>query len=289
MALSGMSIKKIADILNDDEIPTPATYAGVKVGHPGPNTGLWYGDCIADILKNEVYIGNMIQGQVAKVSYKSKKFIRRSPDQWSRVEHTHEPIIDEDMFRKVSLLIRSRKSTRSSTYDCLLKGIIYCHECQTPLAILNRPNTAGQVRLYFVCRTYHRNANNKICGSHCILVDTLTNAILNKIRQICSDYLEETESLSAEDQAAHNAQLQEAAEAEITALENAITLTSTNLEQIYTDRLTGVLAPDDFQRFYEKNQNRTRPTESKAQKYTGSKKVPCRSRGRAKRAVKALY
>ena len=61
MALSGMSCRKIAATLNDEKIPTPATYCGWKVGNPGPYTGLWSSERISEMLKNETYIGNMVQ------------------------------------------------------------------------------------------------------------------------------------------------------------------------------------------------------------------------------------
>ena len=34
------------------------------------------------------------------------------------------------------MLVNSRKHTRSRTYDFLLKGLIFCHECGYPMAVL---------------------------------------------------------------------------------------------------------------------------------------------------------
>ena len=70
------------------------------------------------------------------------------------VKGTHEPIIDPEAFQKVQLLVNSRKHTRSRTYDFLLKGLIFCHECGYPMAVLNRKNAAGEDRLFFGCRAY---------------------------------------------------------------------------------------------------------------------------------------
>ena len=55
----GMSCRKIATTLNEEGIPTPATYCGWKVGTPGPYTGLWSSERISAMLRNETYIGNM--------------------------------------------------------------------------------------------------------------------------------------------------------------------------------------------------------------------------------------
>ena len=138
LALSGISCRKIATTLNEEGVPTPATYCGWKVGNPGPYTGLWSSERISEMLKNETYIGNMVQGRMVKISYKSKKCLRQSPENWVVVEGTHEPIIDPETFQKVLMLVNSRKHTRSRTYDFLLKGLIFCHECGSPMAVLNR-------------------------------------------------------------------------------------------------------------------------------------------------------
>ena len=250
MALSGMSCRKITNTLNEEHIPSPSTYAEFPVGHPGPYTGLWSSQRISEMLKNEVYIGNMVQGRMARVSYKSKKYIKRPPDQWIIVEHTHEPIIDEAAFRTVGQLVESRRSTRSRTYDCLLKGLIYCHECQTPLTILNRPNAAGKDRLFFVCRTYQRFTKAHVCTCHSIKVDTVTEAVLAQVRGVCSQDLEASALIPVAEQAIDQEKRRSSVSAEIHTIEGKIRAISSNLDQMYSDRLNGLLDPDDFQRIY---------------------------------------
>lgn len=115
-ALLGTSCRAIADQLNDRNIPSPSAYAGVAVGNPSLTPGLWRPEYIREMLQNEVYIGNMVQGRVAKASYKSKKFIQRRPEDWIIVENTHKPIIDREIFRKVCASIHS--GTRNRTFDC---------------------------------------------------------------------------------------------------------------------------------------------------------------------------
>ena len=144
MALDGMSCRQIATQLNNEHLPTPAKYAGLNITNPGPYSGLWSSERISVMLQNETYIGNMVQGRIMKVSYKSDKCIKVPREKWVVVENTHEPIIDKDVFQKVNVLVNSRKRTRSRTYDFLLKGLIYCHECGYPLAVINRRNAAGE-------------------------------------------------------------------------------------------------------------------------------------------------
>ena len=250
MALDGMSCRKIAATLNEEGIPTPATYANLPVGNPGPYTGLWSSERISDMLQNETYIGNMVQGRMVKVNYKSKKCLRQPREKWVIVEGTHEPLVDRETFQKVRLLVESRKHTRSRTYDFLLKGLIFCHECGYPLATLNRKNAAGEERLFFVCRTYQRFTKAGVCTCHSIKEQTVTEAVLAKVREVCQAYLNADELLPMAQKTVEAARAADSTEAEILALRNRIDTMTANLDRMYMDKLSGILNEDDFQRIY---------------------------------------
>ena len=106
LALSGMSCRSIAVQLNQEGVPTPATYANLPVARPGPYTGLWSSERISDMLQNETYIGNMVQGRSVKISYKSKKCLKQDRANWVVVEGTHEAIIDRELFQTVQRGLR---------------------------------------------------------------------------------------------------------------------------------------------------------------------------------------
>ena len=115
MALDGMSCRKIAAALNEEHVPSPATYCGWNMGRKGPYAGLWSSERISEMLQNETYIGNMVQGRQVKVSYKSKKCLHQERDNWVVVKNTHEPLIDVESFHRVRMLVNSRRHTRSRT------------------------------------------------------------------------------------------------------------------------------------------------------------------------------
>ena len=252
LALDGMSCRKIATLLNEEGVPTPATYCGWKVGNPGPYTGLWSSERISDMLQNETYIGNMVQGRQVKISYKSKKCLKQARENWVVVEGTHEPLVDKETFQKVRMLVDSRKHTRSRTYDFLLKGLIFCHECGYPLATLNRKNAAGEERLFFVCRTYQRFTKAGVCTCHSIKEQTVTDAVIAKVREICEAYLNPDELLPIAQKAVEEAQKKDSSEAEIQSVQSKIESMTANLDKMYMDKLDGILAEADFQRIYQK-------------------------------------
>ena len=250
LALSGVSCRNIAVLLNQEGVPTPATYANLPVARPGPYTGLWSSERISDMLKNETYIGNMVQGRSVKISYKSKKCLKQDPANWVVVEGTHEPLVDKETFRKVRMLVDSRKHTRSRTYDFLLKGLIFCHECGCPLAVLNRKNAGGEDVLYFVCRTYQRFTKAGVCTCHSIKEKTVTDGVIAKVREVCRTYLDPDKLLPVAREAVENAGKQSSLETELQTLQCRIDSLTANLDRMYTDRLSGLLPEADFRRIF---------------------------------------
>ena len=279
LALSGISCRNIATLLNQEGVPTPATYANLPVARPGPYTGLWSSERISDMLQNETYIGNMVQGRSVKISYKSKKCLRQDPANWVVVEGTHEPLVDAETFRKVRLLVSSRKHTRSRTYDFLLKGLIFCHECGYPLAVLNRKNARGEDVLYFVCRTYQRFTKAGVCTCHSIKEKTVTDAVIAKVREVCQSYLNPDELFPVAREAVENLEM------ELQTLQSKIDSLTANLDRMYTDRLSGLLPEADFQRIFGRIKLEREQLEEKRQALEFQKKSPVRSEDRARELV----
>ena len=285
LALSGMSCRNIATLLNQEGVPTPATYAGLPVARPGPYTGLWSSERISDMLQNETYIGNMVQGRSVKISYKSKKCLKQDPANWVVVEGTHEPLVDLETFQKVRMLINSRKYTRSRTYDFLLKGLIFCHECGYPLAVLNRKNARGEDVLYFVCRTYQRFTKVGVCTCHSIKEKTVTDAVIAKVREVCQAYLNPGELLPVAQEAVENARKQSSLETELQALQSKIDSLTANLDRMYTDRLSGLLPEADFRRIFSRITLEREQLEEKRQELELRQKSPVRSEDKARELV----
>ena len=102
----------IARMLNDRGVPNPTEYKrlhGLRYQQPRKKQStLWKYASISDMLRNEIYIGNMVQGKYGSISYKTKKNRPRPREQWYIVENTHEPIIDPELWNKVQSLIEER-------------------------------------------------------------------------------------------------------------------------------------------------------------------------------------
>jgi len=285
MALSGMSCRQIATVFNEEGIPTPATYCGWQRRKKGPYSGFWSSERISEMLKNETYIGNMVQGKSIKISYKSQKCIRQDQSKWVIVENTHEPIVDEETFRKVRQLLNSRNHTRSRTYDFLLKGMIFCHECGYPLAVINRKTAAGEDRLFFVCRTYQRFTKARVCTCHCVKEQTITNAVIEKVQEICQAYLQPKKLQSIAEETIEQVNKEINHDSDIQIVQNKIQNLTINLDKMYMDRLSGLLAETDFERMYQRTKMERAALEEKLKDMVIMQKNPVKSNILAKELV----
>lgn len=239
MALAGMSCRRIAATLNESGVLSPSEYAGGKIA------GGWSGERISEMLQNETYLGNMVQGRRVKVSYKLKKSMRKSKDDWIVVEGTHEAVIDHAAFDAVQRILESRRHTRVRTYDFPLKGMVFCHECGHPLGVINRKRSDGSDTLYFVCRTYQRGRTGHSCTAHCIKVKDITDIVIAKLLEICKAELSLEGLLPlAQRTVQSNATSKRGNADELRRRINA------QIDRLYCDQLNGVLKESDFNRIY---------------------------------------
>ena len=198
------------------------------------------------------------------------------------MEGTHEPLIDKETFEKVQMLVASRKRTRSRTYDFLLKGMIFCHECGYPLAVLNRKNAKGEDVLYFVCRTYQRFTKAGVCACHTIKEQTVTRAVMEKMEEVCRPYLQPGGLMLLARQEAAGLPAQSGCGRELAGVKTRIDGLTANLDQIYMDHLSGILAQTDFQRIYDRIKLERSRLEEKRQELERRQKSPASTEDRAK-------
>lgn len=247
----GKSCRAIAQDLSLDKIPTPSEYA-ISKGHKLTKVStVWSNVRIREILLNEVYIGNMVQGRMKKINYKSKINIRLPKEQWKIVENTHEPIIDKETFYKAREMIDKRKQTRVKTHDYLLKGFVHCHECGKKVGCSPRELAEGKV-YYFRCSTYTQNARLGLCTSHNVRMDIVEKAVNDKILSILYKFFNEGNLIQVTKQKIIDAKKCISFESEIENYKTKLNKISLEIDSIYNDKLSGLLSEDDFIRIYER-------------------------------------
>lgn len=86
MRASGMPFRKIATTLNAEGIQPPGVYHYQQTGRSDPRrvNSLWADTTVKSLIRNEVYIGNMVQGKCGTLSYKSRRLIAKPEEEWIR-------------------------------------------------------------------------------------------------------------------------------------------------------------------------------------------------------------
>ena len=180
----GMSKEGIAHKLNDLGIPNPTAYKrskGMKYHNPqtSQNDGLWRGTSIAAILKNEMYLGIMVQGKQKVISYKVHDRVLVPENEWYRVSGTHQPIIDKELFDMAQeIQAKDIRRAPGKRQNYLFSGFLKCADCHKSMT---RKSVKGRY-VYYNCSTYKRKSKNK-CSAHSIRLDILEAAVLKVIRE----------------------------------------------------------------------------------------------------------
>ncbi len=172
---SGNGVRKIANILNEKGIPTPTKYKqdnGLKFRNPKGNINCWSESTITKILKNQVYIGNMVQGYNKKINYKSKKSKTVAKSEWIIVENTHKAIIEKEQFWKVQELFKSRTKVCKTGNVHLFANKLVCLNCGAKL--YKCQNDKGYV--FFSCS--NSKTSKGICSRHSIGYENLKSLVI---------------------------------------------------------------------------------------------------------------
>ena len=189
---SGESGRNIAAKLNVEGVDTPALYYYKQTGKRatrGDNGQQWGSTTIMQLLRNQVYIGHMVQGKRKVSSFKTKKRLVVDPDDWVIVENTHEPLIDDYTWEQVhQRLINARSAPSNHTVKTnsmdeinLFSGIIRCADCGAAMAFNRKVRKGGGEKLFYRCSRYANNGS-EACTTHTIDVEVLESVILHDIQ-----------------------------------------------------------------------------------------------------------
>ena len=173
--------------LNDLGVLNPTGHKKLELGQNYNNYGIqdntytWTPSTVRNILNNEVYIGNTVQGKRKTKSYKVHKVEQVSKEEWVRVENTHESIIDKETFEKAQELSRRDTKVSQKTKELSVwAGFLKCADCRRAMNKKSSTNKSGSKYEYYICSTY-RKKSNKLCTKHSIKVENLEKAVLKAI------------------------------------------------------------------------------------------------------------
>lgn len=184
MRASGANLRKIATILNDEGILSPADYHYTKAGKPTLHYShhLWSTQAIKRILHNPIYIGTLARMKMTTVSYKNHKIIKRDESDWIVHENNHEAIISKELWEKVRELedsVSTGKSTKTGEV-MPLSGLCYCSTCGTKMKFTS--SMTGKTPQNYTCGLYAR-FGKQYCATHYITLKALESVVLADIKR----------------------------------------------------------------------------------------------------------
>lgn len=186
MYVEGYGQIGIAKTLTAEGIPCPSVYKksqGLKYtnGQKLEITKYWTYSTIHNILKNEVYIGNMVQHKLNSSQYRVKKSKQVSKDEWIIVKDTHEPIISYDIFNTVQSMMKKSYRSLPFSKQHSLANHIQCADCGRGMCRVVQRGIS-----YFRCGTYQKYGNH-ICTSHLIRQDAVEKIVIDEINRFISE------------------------------------------------------------------------------------------------------
>lgn len=152
LAVQGHTSIEITRMLNEAHVKTPIEFK-IEKGQTSriPKAGrfLWNTSTICAVLRNEIYIGNIVQKKYYRDTVGGKNHIKPR-EEWMITYNHHEPIIDKEVFDKVQEG-RGKKVTPQYRSTHPLVGKLVCGCCKKNLAYRRGLNP------YFTCGYRYAN------------------------------------------------------------------------------------------------------------------------------------
>lgn len=183
----GMGNLSICHKLNEMGILNPTGYKRKMLNQNYNNSKIlqedysWCPSTVRNILKNDVYIGNITQGKRKVKSYKIHKVEQVPKEQWITVKNMHEAIIDEELFYKAQSLNKVDTRVQNNGVLSIWAGILKCADCERAMHKKYCINKNGKRYEYYICGTY-RKKSKQLCTKHTIKEEILEEIVLQTIR-----------------------------------------------------------------------------------------------------------
>lgn len=234
----------IAKILNDRGVPNPTEYKrqkgfryspGVKAASP-----LWKYHSVQFVLSNEVYIGNLVQGKIGSISYKTKQLVSIPKERWIKVEGTHEPIIDMELWERVQKRISAHyRVSRKTGKVHIFSGIAVCMHCGYSLRSHRCHN-----RNYLQCETKH--ISEEACPGAFIPEAELEQIIITQLQEFNQTLLDmgKLERLVQFESALNSKKTRILSD--MKRYQDKVDECNGALKQLYADKTMGIITAKDY-------------------------------------------
>ena len=264
MCAGGSGPSQIARILKKEQILTPTMYAYTRYGitHTCLDTAHpynWSDSAIANLLENEIYLGNTVNMKYSTKSYKDKRRVEHPREECMVFENTHPALITREVWDMVQRVRKNKRRLTKMEEQNKYSGLVFCADCGSNM-VLHRAHTMSASYNHFTCRTYKKDG--EACTGHYIRECVLDEIVLEDLRRVTSAAREHPEKFAAYIGSKQSAELQREIrrqEKELAAMRKRKAELDVIFKKLYEDNVLGSITTEQFQMLsgsYTEEQNR---------------------------------
>lgn len=190
MCLEGKGNETIARELQESEVLIPMAYwrsKGLNRGGKKTQTNpyKWCKTTIQKILSQQEYCGDIINFKTYSKSFKNKRRIENSKENWAVFKDVNEPIIDRETFETVQKFIsktKRRAPKKENGERSIFNGLIYCGDCHSKMRY--HTSTSNKEIHYFTCSDNKVDYRGNCPGRHYVRADALKEVVKLELRRL---------------------------------------------------------------------------------------------------------
>lgn len=185
LASSGMGAIAISKSLERRKVMTPSAYKCVQrdsclAPDKIEDAFKWSTGTIQKILKDPVYLGDLMSLKTERINYKTKQRAAVPLDQRVYTFDAHEAIISRAQFKRVQEMRSFHKCPAKNHRENIFRGLLFCDCCGHPLSIAHRKLKDREEDIY---RCMHHFYHPNVCPqTHAIYHSVLYPYLLNQVR-----------------------------------------------------------------------------------------------------------
>ena len=252
MCASGSGPSQIARILKKEQILTPTMYAYTRYGitHTCLDTAHpynWSDSAIANLLENEIYLGNTVNMKHSSRSYKDKRRVEHPREECMVFENTHPALITREVWDIVQRVRKNKRRLTKMEEQNKYSGLVFCSDCGSNM-VLHRAHTMSASYNHFTCRTYKKDG--EACTGHYIRECVLDEIVLEDLRRVTSAAREHPEKFAAYIGSKQSIELQREIrrqEKELAAMRKRKAELDAIFKKLYEDSVLGRITTEQFQ------------------------------------------
>ena len=252
MCAGGSGPSQIARILKKEQILTPTMYAYTRFGitYVGLDTQRpyhWSGDTVADMLENEIYLGNTVNMKYSTKSYKDKRRVEHSREECLVFENTHPALVTQEVWDIVQRVRKNKRRRTNMDEQNKYSGLVFCADCGSNM-VLHWTHTMSASYNHFTCRTYKKDG--EACTGHYIRECVLDEVVLEDLRRVTAMAREHPEGFAAYIGSRQSTEIQREIrrqEKELAAMRKRKMELDTIFKKLYEDSVLSRITTEQFQ------------------------------------------